>query len=85
MAPTSTTVRHITKDHVVITPAKDYFIATFKIGSLGGNVEVIVASNDGLEAFRLLVAGPSPDQTMTIGTDDDGVVDILYLDKPDAS
>ena len=82
MALTSTTVRHITKDHVVITPAKGYFMATFKIGNAGGDVEVIVASDDGLEAIRLLVAGPGPDQTMTIGTDDNGVVDILYLEKP---
>ena len=83
MASTSTTVRHITKDHVVITPAKGYFTARFNIGKEGGDVEVIVASDDGLEAIRLLVAGPSPDQTMSIGTDDDGVVDIFYLGKPD--
>ena len=80
MASTSTTVRHITKNHVVITHAMGYSVVTFKLAE--GNVEVIVASDDGLEAIRLLVAGPADNQTMTIGTDDDGVVDILYLEKP---
>jgi hypothetical protein len=83
MASPSTTVRHITKDHVVITPAKGYSVVLFTIGKVGGDIEALVVSDDGAETIRLLVAGPHADQTMAIRTSDDGTVSIMYARKSD--
>jgi len=75
--PTSAAVvRHITRDHVTIAPEKGYTVIVFNLAE--GNVEAIVAADDGSETIRLLVAGPGPDQTMSIKTDKSGVVDIVY-------
>ena len=71
----SVIVRHVTKDHVVIVPGPGYSVTLFH---LANNVEAI-ASN-GEETIRLLVAGPGPDQTMTIRTDDLGIVHIEYTE-----
>jgi hypothetical protein len=81
MASTSTTVRHVTKDHVVITPAKGYSVVVF-IGRVGGDAEAIITSDDGNETVRLIIDGPGLNQTMSIKTDEFGVVDIVYDRKP---
>ena len=83
MASTSTTVRHVTKDHVVITPAKGYTVVLFTIGKEGGDVEALVVSDDGSDTIRLLISGPGPKQTMAIRTDDEGIVSIMYDKKDD--
>lgn len=72
------TVRHVTKDHVVIRPAPGYSVVVFNLKN--GDVEAMVASDDGSETIRLLIAGPGPDQHMAIRTRD-GVVDIRYQQK----
>jgi hypothetical protein len=71
-------VRHISKDMVTITPAEGYSVTLFKV--VGGNVEALVAADDGSETFRLLVAGPGLDRTMTIKTTD-GVTYFVYAKK----
>jgi len=83
MPSTSTIVRHVDKDHVVITPGKGYSVAVFNIGKIGGDLEAVVVADDGSDTIRLLVAGPTPDQHMAIRTNDDGSVSILYARKPD--
>jgi hypothetical protein len=75
------TVRHINKNQVTIAPAKGYSVVLFTIGKIGGDIEVLVVSDDGSDTFRLLIAGPDPDQTMAIRTLDSGIVDILYETK----
>lgn len=85
MASTSTTVRHITKDHILITPAKGYSVTTFNIGAPGNDVEAFVLADDGSETIRLLIAGPAADQTMAIHTEEDGVVSIRYYSKKEAT
>jgi hypothetical protein len=82
MAPLSTQVRHLTKDHILIVPAANYYITTFNIGAAGGDVEALVACNDGSETIRLLIAGPAPDQKMSITRLDDGGVSIIYSPNP---
>lgn len=73
------TVRHASKNHVVITPAEGYSVVLFNLAE--GNVEVVVVAEDGSETIRLLVAGPGPDQSMGIDTDPKtGVVNIVYRD-----
>ena len=81
MAPTSTTVQHITKNLVVITPAKGYSVITITLAD--GNVEALVAADDGSETIRLLVAGPTSDQEMIIRNWPDGCVHFTYVEKPD--
>jgi hypothetical protein len=77
------TVRHVTKDHVTITPSPDYSVTVFTISN--GAVEAIVAADDGSETIRLLIAAPEPGRTMRIERDEPtGFVDIKYLDASDA-
>lgn len=76
------TIRHISKDHITISPAKGYSVVLFNLHD--GNVEAIVAAHDGSETIRLLVAGPGPDQNMAIKTHAiSGIVDIFYGKKSD--
>ena len=82
MSSTSTTVRHITKDRVVITPARGYSVVLFTIGKGGGDIEALVVSDDGSDTIRLLVAGPADSQTMSLKSDEFGVVEIIYSEKP---
>lgn len=79
--PISATVRHLTKNHVTIAPERGYTVTLFNL--VGGNVEAIVSADDGSETIRLLVAGPGPDQTMSITTDPSGVVNITYARTED--
>lgn len=76
------TVRHIGKDHVTIAPAPGYSVVLFNLTD--GNVEAVVAADDGSETIRLLIAGPEPHQNMAIKTHKPtGIIDILYGKKPD--
>jgi hypothetical protein len=77
------TVRHVSKNHVTMTPGKGYSITLFNIK--GGTVEAFVSADDGGETIRLLVAGPQPGQMISIMTDRIGVVHVLYADAPDVS
>jgi hypothetical protein len=72
------TVRHISKNHVTICAAEFYSVVLFNLAD--GNVEAIVAADDGSETIRLLIAGPGENQTMSIKTHDTGVVDIVYAE-----
>lgn len=74
--PPFVTVRHISRDRVTITPAAGFSVVVFNLAE--GNVEAVVAADDGSETIRLLVAGPGPDQTMSIANAEGGVVDIVY-------
>lgn len=58
-------VRHVTRDHVTIAPRDGYSVVTFNIRA-GTAIEAIVTADDGSETVRLLVAGPTPDQTVSI-------------------
>jgi len=79
MINSATTVRHVTKDHVVIMPATGYSVTVFNVSE--GVVEAVVAAADGSETIRLLVEPPGPGRTMSVRRDDFGVIDILYSDK----
>jgi hypothetical protein len=79
----NTTVRHINRDHIIITPGKGYSVTVFKLGGNGGDLEALVSADDGSETIRLLVAGPRADQAMVISTDDEGVVSITTKPKPE--
>lgn len=74
------TVRHLNANHVTISPSKHYSVVMFNLTD--GNVEALVAADDGDETIRLLIAGPGPNQTMSIKTDPWGVVDIVYTPTP---
>lgn len=77
--PISATVRHLTKNHVTISPERGYSVILFNLAE--GNVEAVVAADDGSETIRLLIAGPGANQTMSIKTDHaSGVVDIVYAE-----
>jgi len=81
--PISATVRHQTKNHVTITPERGYSVVLFNLAE-GSDVEAFVASDDGEETIRLLIAGPGPHQTMSISTDaQTGVVNIHYTTTPE--
>ena len=74
------TVRHITRDHVHITPAKGFSVTVFSIAA--AHVEAIVVSDDGFETIRLLIEAPGPTRTMTISKHEiSGDVDIIYSEK----
>lgn len=73
--------RHISKNHVNIIASPGYHMVLFTLKD--GNVEAVVAADDGSETIRLLVAGPSPTQHMAIKNTPEGV-DIMYAEKPDA-
>jgi hypothetical protein len=75
-------VRHIDKNHVTIAPARGYRVIVFSLRD--GSVEAVLASDDGSETSRLLVASPGPTQNMAIKTLDNGIVDILYSEKSGA-
>jgi hypothetical protein len=78
------TVRHLSKDHIVIAPGKGYSVTVFTLGQVaGGDVEALVAADDGSETIRLLVAGPREDQAMMLRTRADRAVSIIYTKKPD--
>jgi hypothetical protein len=89
MASTNTTyapvtVRHLTKDHVVIRPTSAYSVTTF-ISAQNGVIEAIVTANDGSETIRLLVAAPEPGRMVKVEKDEKtGDVDIIYKDILDA-
>jgi len=59
-----TTVRHLSKDHLMISPAPGYSVTVFNLK--GGNIEAIVAADDGTETIRLLVAGPTENQDLAL-------------------
>ena len=76
-------VRHISKGHITIAPGEGYSVVLFNLHD--GNVEAIVTSDDGLDTHRLLIAGPAPDQNMTIETHKPtGITNILYEKMFDA-
>jgi len=76
-------VRHVSKNRVTITCAANYSVTLFNLRD--GNVEAIVTADDGSETIRLLVAGPTPTQTMSITNNESGITDIVYAEKqPDA-
>ena len=70
------TIRHMSKDHVTISTVRGFTVTTFTLSE--GNVEAVVTADDGSETIRLLVAGPGPHQTMSISTDEHGVVHFEY-------
>lgn len=72
-------VRHITKNHITITPAKDYDVTVFNVIGTTGDVEAIVAADDGSETIRLLITAPAAGQKMQIKRDEaSGVINIIY-------
>lgn len=73
-------VKHLTKDHVRITPAAGYSVVVFNVS--GSDVEAVVAADDGSETIRLTVAAPGSGRTLAITTKDGNVVDLIYQDKP---
>lgn len=75
-------VRHISKDHVTIAPAKGYSVILFNVADK--SVEAVVAADDGSETIRLLVAAPGAGRSMQIKTHQPtGIVNIYYTDTPD--
>jgi hypothetical protein len=62
--------RHVSRDHVTITPRYGYSVVVFNFSTFGGApIEAIIAAADGSETVRLLVAGPGSAQTISIETE----------------
>lgn len=74
------TVRHITRDHVRITPAAGYSVVVFK--TIGRDLDAIVAADDGGETIRLRIEAPGSNKLMSIEMSNE-CVDIHYQDNPD--
>lgn len=72
-----TSVRHVSKDHIVIAPAQNWTVTFFKIEA--NAVEALVT--DGEETIRLLIQPPGPGRGMTIERSPGGFVDIRYFDE----
>jgi len=74
------TVKHLTKNHVQITPAEGYSVILM---GKSGNLEAIVAADDGSETIRLRIEPAAAGYTMSakVGY---RVVDIRYLEAADA-
>lgn len=69
------TVRHVTKDHVIITPEQGYSVIMFKGADA---IEAIVASDDGQETIRLRVEKPKVGQKIWFKACENGAVEITY-------
>lgn len=72
-----TSVRHVSKDHIVIAPAKNWAVTFFKIET--GAIEALVT--DGEETIRLLFEPPGPGRGVTIERTVGGFVDVRYYDE----
>ena len=75
------TVRHISKDHVRITPAPGWSVVLFNVSTAGAVAEAVVTSDDGSETIRLGVAAPKVGQYMNVKVGVEGNergVDIVY-------
>lgn len=74
-------VRHLTKDHIRITPAAGYSVTVFNVHN--GKIEAIVSADDGSETIRLLIEAPAPGKAVALEVEGT-VVDIIYKDAPNA-
>lgn len=75
------TVRHISKDHIRITPAAGWSIVLFNVSAPGAVAEAVVTSDDGSETIRLGIAPPKVGQYMNVRVGVEGNergIDIVY-------
>ena len=70
-----TTIRHISKDHIVIVPASGYSVVVWQSA---GIPEVMVSANDGSETFVLRFEPPGSDRLLATERAGDGSVHIKY-------
>ena len=76
------TVRHLSKSHVVIKPAKGYTVTIFNITE-GKHIEAFVVSDDGEDSFRIRLEGPDDSQGVKINhIDYCNETHIEYVEKP---
>ncbi len=80
--PEIASVRHVTKNHVVIVCSVGYKVAVFNI-SESRQAEAIITADDGSETIRLHLEGPTDTQGIQIDGDD-RVMHITYVEKPSA-
>lgn len=77
---TATTVRHINKNTVVITPAPGFTVTIFNITE-GKFIDALVT--DGTETIKLTLEGPDLAYGVTISHDEDtNETRIIYAEKP---
>lgn len=80
------TVRHISKDHVRITPAAGWSVMLFNVSTTGAIAEAVVIADDGSETIRLGIAPPKVGQYMNVKVGVEGNergIDIVYGSKID--
>lgn len=75
------TVKHITKDHVRISPSPGYSVTLFTPHN--GQIEACVTADDGSETIRLRVDAPAPGRMIGYTVGEHREVDIKYTDKVD--
>jgi hypothetical protein len=77
-------VKHISKNHIRITPSDGWSVTMFNVAD---TVEAFVSSDDGMETLRLHFERPGVGQTVVIkSVGDDGARDILYATRgPDGT
>ncbi len=76
-----TSVRHVSKDHIVIVPAPGWTATVFDIRGGGGPVEATVVKDDGTETIVLLIEAPGVGRKMTIEREIGGFINIRYSDE----
>ena len=78
------TVKHLSKDHVRITPAFGWSVVIFNVTTAGA--EAVVVADDGSETIRLRIAPPETGRFMNIKVghaENERGVDIVYGDRLD--
>lgn len=87
MAPRSpdcvpATVRHISRDHITIAPAKGYSVTVWSVTDT--DLEAFVTADDASETIRLRLELPGPGRTVAIKRHEPtGITDVIYAEKPD--
>jgi hypothetical protein len=74
-----TSVRHVSKDHIVILPAPGWSMTLFDAHGEDA-IEATVVRDDGTETILLLIAAPGPGRTMSIERETGGFINIRYSD-----
>jgi hypothetical protein len=69
-----TTVRHLDRDHIVITPAPGSHVTVFNFA----DVEALIVDKHGAETIRVKLADPDEGQNVMVQTRPDGVVHVIY-------
>lgn len=73
---TMATVRHETKDKIIITPERGYSVVMFR-GT--ASLEALIVADDGSEVTRLHIAPPRSDQELHATAGENRSIEIKYV------